>query len=135
MTNEGIEIYGHHIAQGENIIRNGQANYFTDQDNNHDSKLVAVMRHLLPNKLKQNAASGGHLILTDHSLYFVPHHLNLDIKVYQIPLHTISQVELIEDMKISQHIMVTTTEDRYVFVVYKGQSWLEDIQKALQLAK
>ncbi len=104
----GVEIFGRLLGKGERPIAIGLANYFTG--------LVSA---------------GGKLLLTNKSLYFSAHKINVGRKECKIALKDIVKVEIALNLLISQHLVVYTNSDSHRFVVYHGKDWLENIKKAM----
>lgn len=104
----GIYVFGRLLGQGERPIILGAANYY-----------------------KGITSAGGKLLLTNKSLSFSAHKLNVGKLDEKIDLKNISSVELGANFIISQHILVNTKEQQYKFVVYHGKDWVQKIRELL----
>ena len=105
----GVYVFGRLLGQGEKPITLGVANYFTGM-----------------------ASAGGKLLLTNKSLSFSAHGINVGRKEVSISLNDVTNVELGANMLISQHILVSTATEKHKFVVYHGKEWVEKILEAKQ---
>lgn len=104
----GIEIFGRFVGKGERPLAMGLANYFTGI-----------------------ISAGGKLLLTNKSLYFSAHALNVGRKECKIELKDITKVEIALNLLVSQHLVVYTNSDSHRFVVYHGKDWIASIKKAM----
>lgn len=103
----GVYVFGRLLGEGEKPITLGAANYFTGF-----------------------ASAGGKLLLTNRSLSFSAHGINVGRKEVSISLNDVTNVELGANMLISQHILVSTETETHKFVVYHGKEWVEKILDA-----
>ena len=103
----GIYVFGRLLGTGEKPILLGEAN---------------LMKGLV--------ASGGRLLLTNKSLSFSAHMLNIGKKEAVIKLEDITEVKLAANLVVSQHIVVKTRDESYRFVVFHGQEWGDKINEA-----
>lgn len=104
----GIYVFGRLLGQGERPITLGDASYFTGM-----------------------VSAGGKLLLTNKSLYFSAHEINVGRKEQKLDLKDITNVELGINFLISQHLLITANGDKHRFVVYHGKDWLQKIKEAI----
>ena len=101
----GIYVFGRLLGKGEKPITLGAANYYTGA-----------------------TSAGGKLLLTNQSLSFSAHGINVGRKEVVINLADIASVRLGTNFLISQNIIVSTETETHKFVVYHGKEWVEKIQ-------
>ncbi len=70
-------------------------------------------------------------MLTDKSLYFSAHAINIGRQECKIELKDIVKVEIALNLLISQHLVVYTNSDSHRFVVYHGKDWVASIKNAV----
>lgn len=104
----GIYVFGRLLGKGERPIILGVANYFTGM-----------------------ISAGGKLLLTNKSLSFSAHVINVGRKEKKIELKDITDVELGTNFLISQHILITENGKKHRFVVYHGKEWVQKIKEAI----
>lgn len=104
----GIYVFGRLLGQGERPITLGSANYFTGM-----------------------TSAGGKLLLTNKSLSFSAHGVNVGRKEQKIELKDITNVELGSNFLISQNIVITENGRKHKFVVYHGKEWIQKIKEAI----
>lgn len=104
----GVYVYGRLLGKNERPITLGVANYYTGI-----------------------VSAGGKLLLTNKSLSFSAHSFNVGKKETRIELNQITDVKVVANMLISQHILVTTNTGSHKFVVYHGKEWVEKINQAI----
>lgn len=105
----GIYVFGRLLGKGERPITLGFANYFTGI-----------------------ISAGGKLLLTNQSLSFSAHGINIGRKECKINLIDIKDVQVALNLFISQHIIVSTEKDTHRFVVYHGKDWVKNIKEAMR---
>lgn len=103
----GIFVFGRLLGHGERPISLGAANYYTG-----------------------NVNAGGKLLLTNRSLSFSAHGLNVGRKEVTINLSDITNVKLGTNFLISQIILVDTPMETHKFAVYNGKEWVSKIMTA-----
>ncbi|MST55775.1 hypothetical protein FYJ74_06985 [Pyramidobacter sp. SM-530-WT-4B] len=108
----GIYVFGRLLGKGEKPILLGSANYLTGI-----------------------VSAGGKLLLTNKSLSFSAHGLNIGRKEAKIDLRDITDVRMSANFLISQHIIVSTSNSSYKFVVHHGKEWVEKIKDAITHAE
>jgi DNA-directed RNA polymerase subunit RPC12/RpoP len=104
----GIYVFGRLLGKGEKPITLGAANYFTGI-----------------------VSAGGKLLLTNKSISFSAHGINVGRQETKIELGEITDVRVVANLLISQHIIVTTNKASHRFVVYHGKEWVEKIKYAI----
>lgn len=109
----GVYVFGRLLGKAEKPIVLGLANYFTG-----------------------SVSAGGKLLLTNKSLSFSAHALNVGRQEANIDLKQITDVRVAANFFISQHILVTANGEEHRFVVYNGNEWVKKIKEAVeQLSK
>ena len=103
----GIYVFGRLLGKGEKPIILGAANNNTGIN-----------------------STGGKLLLTNKSLSFSAHAFNVGTKEIRFELCDISDIKLSTNFLISQSIIITTTTQKYKFVVYHGKDWIANILAA-----
>ena len=101
----GIYVFGRLLGEGERPIALGLANYFTG-----------------------DTSAGGKLLLTNKSISFSAHALNVGRLEAKIELDEIVDVYLYKNYFISQQIIIDTNDSSHKFVVYHGQTWVDKIK-------
>ncbi len=104
---KGVYVFNNILGIGERPIYLGHANYYTGEIN-----------------------TGGKLLLTNKSLSFQGHIVNLGRTYCEIKLEEIKEVGIGLNLIISQQLRVETEEEEHLFVVYNGKNWIEKINKA-----
>lgn len=104
----GVYVFGRLLGKGERPISLGVANYYTG-----------------------TVAAGGKLLLTNKSLSFSAHAFNIGRQEAKIDLIKITDVEVVANFIISQHILVTENGRLHKFVVYHGNEWVQKIKEAI----
>ena len=104
----GIYVFGRLLGKDEKPLTLGVANYFTG--------LVSA---------------GGKLLLTNKSLSFSAHGFNVGNLETKIDLNQITDVKVVANLLISQHILVTANGKSHKFVVYHGNEWVQKIKEAI----
>lgn len=111
------KIYFHEIEMGVNEfpIRSGTGNMF----------------------YSLSKSDGGRLLLTNQRLIFCAHAFNINPNLYwELSLNNINRTELGLNLLISQRILIFDREGSITtFVVYGGQNWLNEINRATHLNK
>lgn len=105
----GTYVFGRLLGKGEKPITIGVANYFTGA-----------------------TSAGGKLLLTNRSLSFSAHALNVGREEAKIKLDSITDVKLGANFLISQHIIISTSTGTHRFVVFHGKEWVERIKEAIK---
>lgn len=90
-----------------------------------------VIRSDLANYYTGIVTAGGNLLLTNNSLIFEGHALNVGRKYACIPLKDITDVQLTTKICKLQHLLITTSEETHKFAVTNADEWKESIQKAI----
>lgn len=103
----GIYVFGRLLGKGEKPIILGAANYFTGL-----------------------TSAGGKLLLTNRSLSFSAHAINVGKKAIKINLDDIKDVKIGANFLISQNIIIWTSEESHKFAVYHGSEWIDKIKEA-----
>ena len=103
----GVYVFGRLLGAGERPIALGAANYFTGP-----------------------VAAGGKLLLTNRSLSFSAHAFNVGELETRIELSQITDVKVVANLFVSQHILVTANGKGHKFVVFHGKDWVEKIKAA-----
>ena len=106
------------------------------QTNNTPEAHVTDTRHVLKQGLANHfrgwIADGGKLYLTDQSLWFKPHWLNLNTDELIIPLSEVIDVSACLTAGIVPNgLRVVTTEGEERFVVNDRQNWVTEIERAI----
>lgn len=104
----GIYVFGRLLGRGERPITLGVANYLTGR-----------------------AAAGGKLLLTNKSLSFSAHAINVGRLEAKIDLKQITDVRVSANLIVSQQIRVTANGEAHTFVVYHGKEWVQKIKEAI----
>lgn len=104
----GIYVFGRLLGEGEKPVALGAANYFTGI-----------------------ISAGGKLLLTNKSLSFSAHGINIGRQQTKIELDDIVDVHVGANFLISQHIIVKTQTASHRFVVFHGKEWVEKIKNAI----
>lgn len=105
----GIYVFGRLLGRGEKPIAIGSANYFTGL-----------------------TSAGGKLLLTNRSLSFSAHAINVGRQQAVINLDSITEVKVGANLLISQHLLVFESAQKHKFVVYHGKDWVEKIKEAMK---
>lgn len=105
----GVYVFGRLLGKGERPIAMGAANYFTG-----------------------DVTAGGKLLLTNKSLSFSAHAFNIGRQETRIDLKDITDVKVVLNLIVSQHIVAATEEEEHKFVVFHGKKWVENIREAIE---
>lgn len=75
-------------------------------------------------------AVGGELFITNEDLVFVPHGLNIQMKVLEIPLEEIKQIRAKKTLNLLNNgIRIKTDQKHYNFVLNERYRWIELLEK------
>ena len=109
----GVNAFGRHLGVDEKALMYGSANYYTGSLTN----------------------AGGKMLLTEASLSFSAHMLNVGRAYCSIDLRDITDVRLSQNVILSQIIDVVTERETHRFAVNHGEKWVQRIRSAAGLDK